>query len=48
MNARLRADVENIFNRAYAFDFGDPFEGTHFGTPRVWKVGVELRFKDTR
>jgi outer membrane cobalamin receptor len=48
VNARLRADVENLFNREYAFEFGDPFEGTHFGTPRIWKVGLEVRFKGKR
>jgi hypothetical protein len=43
--ARWRLDVQNLLNRQYAFNFGDPFEGTHFGAPRIWKMGLELQLK---
>jgi hypothetical protein len=46
--ARWRIDVQNLFNRQFAFNFGDPFEGTHFGAPRIWKMGLELQFKKSR
>jgi hypothetical protein len=29
-----RASVLNVLNRAYAYNFGNPFSGTHFGAPR--------------
>jgi outer membrane receptor protein involved in Fe transport len=43
--ARWRLDVQNLLNRQYAFNIGDPFEGTHFGAPRIWKMGLELQLK---
>jgi hypothetical protein len=33
--------VNNLTNRAYAFNFGNPFSGTHFGSAR--RVGVSVR-----
>ena len=39
LSARLT--MLNITNRAYAFNFGNPFSGTHFGAPRT--LLVELR-----
>jgi outer membrane receptor protein involved in Fe transport len=33
--------VDNIFNASYAFNFGNPFSGTHFGAPR--RMGVTIR-----
>jgi hypothetical protein len=35
-------DLQNVFDRAFAYNFGNPFEGTHFGHPRLW--GGRLRF----
>jgi hypothetical protein len=37
----VRLLVLNLFNRQYAFNFGNPFSGTHFGARRA--VRVELR-----
>jgi hypothetical protein len=39
-NVRLEMNVRNIFDRRFAYNFGSPFEGTHFGHPRL--VGSRL------
>jgi outer membrane receptor protein involved in Fe transport len=36
-----RASVLNLTDERYAFNFGNPFSGTHFGAPR--SLGLELR-----
>ncbi|HTM90512.1 MAG TPA: hypothetical protein VL155_20065, partial [Terriglobales bacterium] len=35
-------DVQNLADRAFVYNFGNPFSGTHFGYPRM--VGGRLRF----
>jgi outer membrane receptor protein involved in Fe transport len=37
--------VENIANKRYAYNFGSPFEGTHFGIPRLWGGRLELTLR---
>jgi hypothetical protein len=32
----------NLFDAAYAFNFGNPFSGTHFGAPRTFAVKVRF------
>lgn len=39
----LRGAVHNLFDRQYAYNFGNPFSGTHFGAPRT--VTVQLRIE---
>lgn len=39
----LAASVLNAFNRAYAFNFGNPFSGTHFGAPRQIRADLRVR-----
>jgi len=34
--------MDNIFNTSYAFNFGNPFSGTHFGAPRRLGVTIHL------
>lgn len=41
----LGASVLNAFNRAYAFNFGNPFSGTHFGAPRQFRVDLSASFR---
>jgi outer membrane receptor protein involved in Fe transport len=41
----LRASILNLFDRAYAYNFGNPFSGTHFGAPRTAAVGVQVTFR---
>ena len=38
----LRAAVLNLFDAAYAYNFGNPFSGTHFGAPRTASVGLRI------
>lgn len=41
----LAASVLNAFNRRYAFNFGNPFSGTHFGAPRQFRVDLSASFR---
>lgn len=41
----LGASVLNAFNRRYAYNFGNPFSGTHFGAPRQFRVDVSGSFR---
>jgi outer membrane receptor protein involved in Fe transport len=38
----LRFTVTNLTNTRYAFNFGNPFSGTHFGAPRAAIVEVHV------
>jgi hypothetical protein len=38
----VRASVLNLFDAAYAYNFGNPFSGTHFGAPRTASVTVRI------
>jgi outer membrane receptor protein involved in Fe transport len=40
----LTAWVTNLANQTYAFNFGNPFSGTHFGSPRRGGISLSLRF----
>ncbi|MEP7117397.1 MAG: hypothetical protein ABI880_07440, partial [Acidobacteriota bacterium] len=40
----VRASVQNAFGRAYAFNFGNPFSGTHFGAPLTFRLDAQLTF----
>lgn len=37
--------VENIANRRFVYNFGNPFSGTHFGYPRKWSGRIKLVFR---
>ena len=39
-----RVAVLNVFNQAYAYNFGNPFSGTHFGAGRTFSVSVRTTF----
>ena len=41
----LRGSLLNLFDRAYAYNFGNPFSGTHFGAPRTAAVSLEVTFR---
>lgn len=41
----LAVDAENIFDRRFAYNFGSPFEGTHFGHPRLVRASVTYSFR---
>jgi outer membrane receptor protein involved in Fe transport len=41
----VRLSVRNLTDRQYAFNFGNPFSGTHFGPRRTAQVGVRVDFR---
>jgi outer membrane receptor protein involved in Fe transport len=41
----LQFDVMNLAGKRYAYNFGNPFEGTHFGAPRQWSARLRLVFR---
>jgi len=40
-----RAAVLNLTNARYAFNFGNPFSGTHFGAPRTFRLDLQLAMR---
>jgi hypothetical protein len=40
----LRASVLNLAGERFAYNFGNPFSGTHFGAGRTFQIGVQVRF----
>ncbi|MEW6322572.1 MAG: TonB-dependent receptor [Acidobacteriota bacterium] len=41
----LRASLLNLTGRRWAYNFGNPFSGTHFGPGRTLHVGVRAMFR---
>jgi hypothetical protein len=39
-----QASLFNLFDHRYAYNFGNPFSGTHFGAPRTMSIGLRFRF----
>jgi outer membrane receptor protein involved in Fe transport len=44
LSSSIQFNVQNVFDRAFAYNFGNPFEGTHFGIPRRWSGTLEFAF----
>jgi TonB dependent receptor-like, beta-barrel/Carboxypeptidase regulatory-like domain len=42
---RAQLDVENLFNRRFVYNFGNPFSGTHFGHPRLLSGRIKVVFR---
>ncbi len=40
----IQFNVQNMLDRRFAYNFGNPFEGTHFGIPRRWSGTLEFSF----
>jgi outer membrane receptor protein involved in Fe transport len=40
----LRLAVLNVTGSEWAYNFGNPFSGTHFGAGRTVQVGLRARF----
>ena len=38
-------DLQNLANRDFAFNWGNPFSGTHFGYPRLIAGSLKFTFK---
>ena len=43
-SASLRAAVLNLFDDRYAYNFGNPFSGTHFGASRTASLAARVKF----
>lgn len=41
----LQVDAQNLMGRRFAYNFGSPFEGTHFGYRRLWSGRLKFTFK---
>jgi outer membrane receptor protein involved in Fe transport len=41
----LQFDAQNIFNKRFAYNFGNPIAGTHFGNPRLVGGSLQLRIR---
>jgi len=39
----VRAGVLNLTGEEFAYNFGNPFSGTHFGPGRTFQIGVQVR-----
>ena len=44
----LQLDVRNLTDRAFAYNFSNPFSGTHFGHPRLVSARVRFSFFESR
>ena len=38
----VRGAVLNLFDARYAYNFGNPFSGTHFGAPRTASLALRV------
>ena len=41
----LQIDIRNLTNQQFAYNFGNPFSGTHFGYPRLWSARLKFEFR---
>ena len=44
VSLRLQFDIRNLTNERFAYNFGNPFSGTHFGYPRLWSTRLKITF----
>ncbi len=45
LSVQTQLSVENIANRRFVHNFGNPFSGTHFGHPRMFQARVKFTFR---
>jgi hypothetical protein len=38
-------DIRNFTDHRFAYNFGNPFEGTHFGHPRMWSGRIKFTLR---
>jgi outer membrane receptor protein involved in Fe transport len=41
----VQIDILNLADKLFAYNFGNPFEGTHFGYGRRWSGGLRIEFR---
>ena len=39
----VRGAILNLTGDEFAYNFGNPFSGTHFGPGRTFQIGVQVR-----
>ena len=39
----LRGSILNVTGERFAYNFGNPFSGTHFGAGRTFQIGIQVR-----
>jgi outer membrane receptor for ferrienterochelin and colicin len=39
----LRGSILNVTGQRFAYNFGNPFSGTHFGAGRTFQIGLQVR-----
>ena len=39
----LRGSILNATGEEFAYNFGNPFSGTHFGAGRTFQIGLQVR-----
>jgi outer membrane receptor for ferrienterochelin and colicin len=39
----LRGSILNLTGQRFAYNFGNPFSGTHFGAGRTFQIGIQVR-----
>ena len=39
----LRGSILNFTGERFAYNFGNPFSGTHFGAGRTFQIGLQVR-----
>jgi len=44
ISSAIQFMVQNVFDHRFAYNFGNPFEGTHFGISRRWSGTLEFSF----
>lgn len=45
VSLKLKFEMQNFTNNRFAYNFGSPFEGTHFGHPRLFSGGLRIVFR---
>lgn len=45
VSVQTQFSVENIANKRFVYNFGNPFSGTHFGHPRMIQARVKFTFR---
>ena len=45
VSLKLKFEMQNFTNNRFAYNFGSPFEGTHFGHPRLFGGGLKIVFR---
>jgi outer membrane receptor protein involved in Fe transport len=45
LSCSAQIDILNIADKFFAYNFGNPFEGTHFGYGRRWSGGLKIEFR---